>query len=70
MAQKVGKLYLNEVNRLAIDRWTEFHCGDVVSLHLNGTWVETRIEMNGRGEWYAVGLAGLRLEGVIAGVTV
>ncbi len=61
-----GKLYLNDVERLALDKWVEFHCGDVIELSLNGVWVRARIEMNGRGEWYAVGLPGLKLKGLTA----
>lgn len=64
--KKQGKLFLNDVERLALDKWTDFHCGDVIELELCGVWVRTRIEMNGRGEWYAVGLPGLKLVGLTA----
>lgn len=49
---KTGKLYLNANERLALDEWTEFHCGDVVEVFVSGEWEQWRIEMNGRGEWY------------------
>lgn len=61
-----GKLYINDCDRLAIDEWTEFHCGDLISLKLCDKWITTRIEMNGAGQWYAVGLPGLRLAGLTA----
>lgn len=61
-----GVLYLNGCDRLALNDWVEFHCGSAIKLCLCGVWVETRIEMNGRGEWYAVGLPGLRLVGLKA----
>ena len=64
--KKQGKLFLNAEYRLALDKWTDFHCGDVIELELCGVWVQTRIEMNGCGEWYAVGLPVLKLEGLTA----
>ena len=56
MAQKEGRLYLNENGRLALDAETEFHCGDVVEVLLCNVYITVRIEMNMRGEWYFVGL--------------
>ena len=52
--QKEGRLFLNENGRLALDADTEFHCGDVVELLIGNVYIQTRIEMNGRGEWYFV----------------
>ncbi len=66
MGKKEGKLYLNANKRLALDEEDGWHCGQQIDLLLCGVWVRTRIEMNMRGEWYAVGLPGLKLEGLTA----
>lgn len=67
-----GKLYLNGNDRLAIDDVCngeyEFHCGYGVELFLCGKWLSTRIEADVNGEYYAVGLRGLKLEGLTARV--
>ena len=57
MGKKEGKLYLNENGRLALDRYNEFHCGDVVEVKLDeeGEWVTVRIEMDTYGDWYLTG---------------
>ena len=60
-----GKLYKNSCGRYEIDDWTEFTCGDVLELELCGTWVRTRIEHDGV-DYYAVGLKGLKLDGLKA----
>lgn len=66
-----GKLYLNENDRLALDEWHELHCGNCLQLKLCDKWVNTRIEADFyTGEWYAVGLRGLKLEGVLARIFV
>lgn len=65
-----GVLYLNENERLAVDDWHELHCGWGVALKLCGKWVKTRIEADMNGKYYAVGLKGLPLEGVLARVRV
>ena len=62
---KTGKLTFNPENRrFGIWNGSEwvcdgFHCGDYLKVCLNGTWVETYMEMSG-SEWY---LTGLRLKG-------
>lgn len=67
-----GKLYLNDNDRLAIDDGCngeyEFHCGYGVELFLCNKWLSTRIEADVHGNYYAVGLRGLKLEGVMARV--
>ena len=64
---KEGKLYVNENGRMAIDERTEFHCGDPISVCVMGVWLDTRIEMTfDTDEWYAVGLRGMSLVGVLA----
>ena len=58
-----GKLYLNDTDRLALKQCKgydyEFHCGK---------WLSTRIEADHNDIYYAVGLHGLPLEGVMARV--
>lgn len=67
-----GKLYLNDNDRLALEQCNgyeyEFHCGYGVELFLCGKWLSTRIEADHDGIYYAVGLHGLPLEGVMARV--
>jgi hypothetical protein len=53
---KEGKLYLNSDGRLAIDDWTYFTCGSAIELKICGQWIKTRIEGDGNGKYYAVGL--------------
>ena len=70
-----GKLYLNDNDRLAISDGCngyeyEFHCGYGVELFLCNKWLSTRIEADCNGKYYAVGLPGLKLEGVPARVQV
>lgn len=66
-----GALFKNENDRLALDDWHELHCGSCVQLKLCGKWVSTRIEADFKtGEYYAVGLIGLKLEGVLARICV
>ncbi len=69
-----GKLYLNDNDRLAIEGCNgyeyEFHCGYCVELFLCNKWFTTRIEADYNGNYYAVGLYGLKLEGVMARVQV
>ena len=38
------------------------HCGAGFEVLLNDVWVPTRMEMS--GEWYFVGLSGLKLDGL------
>lgn len=38
------------------------HCGEGFEVLLNDVWVPTRMEM--AGEWYFVGLPGLKLDGL------
>lgn len=45
------------------------HCGDSLEVlvtnenTLESKWIQTRLEINGGGEWYLVGLAGYRIDG-------
>ena len=39
------------------------HCGEGFEVLLNDVWVPTRMEM--AGEWYFVGLSGLKLDGLM-----
>ena len=69
-----GKLYLNDSGRLALDDGCngeyEFHCSYGVELYLCNKWLSTRIEADINGKYYAVGLNGLKLEGVTARVII
>lgn len=69
-----GKLYLNDNDRLAINDGCngeyEFHCGYCVELFLCNKWLSTRIEADVNGSYFAIGLYGLKLEGVQARVAV
>lgn len=70
-----GKLYLNDNDRLALEYGCngeyEFHCGYGVELFVCNKWLSTRIEADMlSGEYYAVGLRGLKLEGLTARVCV
>lgn len=40
------------------------HCGEVFEFKLNDVWVPARVEMGMDGEWYLVGLPGLKLGGL------
>ena len=40
------------------------HCGEVFEFKLNDVWVPARVEMGMDGEWYLVGLPGLKLDGL------
>lgn len=62
---KEGKLYKNDCGKYEIDDWEWFSCGSVIELCLCGTWVRTRIEHDGN-DYYAVGLKGLKLDGLLA----
>lgn len=69
-----GKLYLNDNGRLALSGYKgyeyEFHCGYGVELFLCNKWLSTRIEADVNGNYYAVGLYGLKLKGLTARVKV
>ena len=62
---KQGKLYKNEFGKFEIDEWHWFSCGSRIELLLCDVWVCTRIEHDGN-DYYAVGLKGLKLDGLIA----
>jgi len=32
----------------------DFHCGNACQMKYNGTWYDTRMEMNSKGQWYFV----------------
>lgn len=63
--KKEGKLYKNEYGKYEIDEWHWFSCGAGIELCLCGTWVSTRIEHD-ETDYYAVGLKGLKLDGLLA----
>ena len=48
------------------------HCGDTLQVFIhNGLtgqdeWIDTRIEIDGQGEWYLVGLIGYQIAGLFA----
>lgn len=69
-----GKLYINDNDRMALDDGCsgeyEFHCGYGVELFVCNKWLSTRIEADVNGVYYAVGLRGLKLEGLMARVRV
>ena len=56
-----GRLGYNDDNKryglLVTDLWehTGFHCGESLEVLVDGEWVQTRMEMNPRQEWYLVG---------------
>ena len=62
-----GKLYKNEYGKFELDECNWFSCGCHIELCLCGTRVLTRIEHDGN-DYYAVGLKGLKLEGLTARV--
>lgn len=39
------------------------HCGETFECCLKEVWIPTRMEMDFGGQWYLVGLPGLRLDG-------
>lgn len=39
------------------------HCGEVFEVYLNDVWVPARMEM--AGDWYLIGLPGLKLDGLM-----
>ena len=65
MSRKEGKLHKNERGRYELDEETQFVCGSVIELKVCETWVKTRIEHDGT-DYYAVGLRGLKLDGLEA----
>lgn len=56
-----GRLGFNRENGryglLVTDLWEieGFHCGQRISVKIDGKWVETRFEMNHANQWYLVG---------------
>ncbi len=63
---KQGKLFVNDIERYAIDEYTQLRCGDEVELSIDGEhWVETIIEhsdcYNG---YYAVANPDIDLKGL------
>lgn len=50
------------------DLWEkDFHCGNRMQVLLDGKWIDTRIEMNSKEQWYLVGVnkTGNELENLI-----
>lgn len=70
--QMQGKLYFDkETGRYSfryidsdgeLQDYGGIHCGEGFEVLLNDVWVPTRMEMS--GEWYFVGLSGLKLDGL------
>ncbi|MDE5722198.1 MAG: DUF5348 domain-containing protein [Clostridia bacterium] len=63
-----GELRINADGRFEVKNY-ELHCGACVQLKLCGKWVRTSIEAY-NGEYYAVGLPGLKLETLSARIKV
>lgn len=40
------------------------HCGECFEVQVGQEWIPVRIEVNGRGESYLVGLPGIALDGL------
>lgn len=59
------KLYKNADGRYALSDYEYFTSGSAIELKLCGQWVRTVIEHDGN-DYYAVGLNGLVLEGLVA----
>lgn len=55
-----GRLGYNRENGryglLVTDLWKVegFHCGQQITVKVNGKWIDTRFEMNHRNQWYLV----------------
>lgn len=63
---KTGKpLCKNACGRYSLDEWTELTSGSPVEIKICGSWVKTHIEHDGT-DYYAVGLRGLKLDGLEA----
>jgi len=65
--KKEGRLYLNFEKRYALDDLTYFTCGSPIEIFFNGSWFRTRIEHDSK-QYYAVGLKGICLVGLLARV--
>ena len=58
---KQGRLGYNSANDryglLISDLWehTGFHCGEGLEVMVDGTWVQTRMELTADKQWYLVG---------------
>lgn len=63
-----GILYVDSNGRYAIDDYHVLCCGSCVELYVCGKWLKTSIEADSNGRYYAVGLKGLPLAGVLARV--
>ena len=72
MEYKEGRLGYNPRNKryglLVSDLWEKegFHCGNQMQVLLNGEWMDTRIEMDSKEQWYLTGInkTGTELEGL------
>ena len=61
MKYKEGRLsYNHKTGRysfLRSDLWEkDFHCGNQLQVNINGEWIDTRIEMDSKEQWYLVGI--------------
>lgn len=57
----IGKLGYNPKTKryglLVTDLWehTGLHCGEKLEIKVDGAWIETRIELNPKRQWYLAG---------------
>ena len=62
-----GKLRINGNGRYELNNY-ELHCGSTVELKLCGKWIKTSVEAD-HGEYYFVGLPGLRVFNIPARIS-
>ena len=60
--------YDEEIDRFKIDGYG-LHCWERIEILFNGSWIETRVEVDWskydcKDKWYLVGLKGLEFEGI------
>lgn len=77
MEYKEGRLSYNHKTKrysfLVSDLWEkDFHCGNHLQVLLDGEWLDTRIEMNNREQWYLFGTdkKGKDLENLVARIEI
>lgn len=77
MEYKEGRLSYNHKTKrysfLVSDLWEkDFHCGNHLQVLLDGKWIDTRIEMDNREQWYLFGMdkKGKDLENLVARIEI